>query len=63
VITEVTGVPPVLVAGGVLTARELLLPPPHADNSSDDDSAKNRLSLACIEGIPKKVETRRASVS
>src|SRR5215813_11567607 len=33
VITAVAGVPPVFVAGGVATARELLLPPPHADNS------------------------------
>jgi len=55
VITAVAGVPPVLVAGGALTARELLLPPPHADNSSDDDSAKSILSLACILKIPKEV--------
>jgi hypothetical protein len=59
----VAGVPPVFVAGGALTARELLLPPPHADNSSDDDSAKSKLSLACIEGIPEKVETQRAPLS
>jgi hypothetical protein len=53
--TAVTGVPPVFVAGGALTARELLLPPPHADNSSDDESAKSKLSLACIWKIPKEV--------
>ena len=48
VMTAVTGVPPLLVAGGVATARELLLPPPQADNSNDDDSARSKLSRACM---------------
>jgi len=52
VMTAVTGVPPLFVAGGAGCARELLLPPPQADSSKDDDSAKNKLSLACIMKIP-----------
>jgi hypothetical protein len=48
VMTAVTGVPPLFVAGGAGTARELLLPPPQADSNNDDDSANSKLSLACI---------------
>jgi hypothetical protein len=63
VITAVTGVPPVFVAGGALTARELLLPPPHADNSSDDESAKSKLSLACIWKSPRKLWCKSKSAT
>jgi hypothetical protein len=63
VITAVTGVPPVFVAGGALTARELLLPPPHADKKSDDDSAKSKLSRACIWNSPRRSKYATTHVS